>query len=135
MRDRLFMTAGDYIENHTYDPLYIRGYGIVNASNAEIDVSGTLNGSDLGRARALHLFPNPTRAGWTISYDLGDAGIVDLGIYDTGGRRIRTLLHSFQAKGHHIFPLGDQGLGQGVYFCRLHIGKRVKAQQKLVIFH
>ncbi|UCG17314.1 MAG: S8 family serine peptidase, partial [Phycisphaerales bacterium] len=31
MRDYMFHTATDYVANGTYDPLYIRGYGIVDA--------------------------------------------------------------------------------------------------------
>jgi hypothetical protein len=31
MRQHLFETADDYVANGTYDPLYVRGYGMVNA--------------------------------------------------------------------------------------------------------
>ncbi|MCP4594573.1 MAG: S8 family serine peptidase [bacterium] len=37
MRAHLFDTAGDYVANGTYDPLYVRGYGIVNAFAAYAD--------------------------------------------------------------------------------------------------
>ena len=34
MRQHLFETADYYVANGTYDPLYIRGYGVINAYNA-----------------------------------------------------------------------------------------------------
>lgn len=40
MRAGLFATAGDYVLNHTFDPLYIRGYGFVNALACLADCNG-----------------------------------------------------------------------------------------------
>lgn len=37
MRAALFQTAGDYVAYGTYDPLYVRGYGLVNAFAAAQD--------------------------------------------------------------------------------------------------
>ncbi|MHC4089029.1 MAG: S8 family serine peptidase, partial [Planctomycetota bacterium] len=37
MRDHLFFTADDYVANGTFDPLYIRGYGVINAFAAYAD--------------------------------------------------------------------------------------------------
>jgi subtilisin family serine protease len=37
MRDFLFHTASDYVANGTYDPLFIRGYGIIDAHAASLD--------------------------------------------------------------------------------------------------
>ncbi len=44
MRVYLFLTAGDYVANGTHDPLYIRGYGIVDAFAA---LAGDCNNNGL----------------------------------------------------------------------------------------
>ena len=40
MRSNLFTSAGDYVKNKAYDPLYIRGYGVLNAYEAAQDCNG-----------------------------------------------------------------------------------------------
>ncbi len=40
MRSALFHAAGDYVQYGTFDPLYVRGYGIVNAYNTLPDCNG-----------------------------------------------------------------------------------------------
>jgi hypothetical protein len=40
MRAALFQTASDFVANGTYDPLYVRGYGILNAQAAAQDCNG-----------------------------------------------------------------------------------------------
>ena len=40
LRDFLFQTAGDYVVNGTFDPLYVRGYGIIDAFAAAQDCNG-----------------------------------------------------------------------------------------------
>ena len=34
IRTALLATAGDYAANHAFDPLYVRGYGVINAMRA-----------------------------------------------------------------------------------------------------
>ncbi|MHC4698856.1 MAG: S8 family serine peptidase, partial [Planctomycetota bacterium] len=49
MRDHLFNTAGDYVANGTYDPLHIRGYGVINAhlAYADCNISGLADECDV----------------------------------------------------------------------------------------
>jgi serine protease AprX len=37
MREHLFNTASDFVQNGEYDPMYVRGYGILHAANALAD--------------------------------------------------------------------------------------------------
>jgi subtilisin family serine protease len=47
MRSYVMHTAGDYVANQTYDPLYVRGYGIVDAATA---AEGDCNDNDIDDA-------------------------------------------------------------------------------------
>ncbi|RME37399.1 MAG: hypothetical protein D6788_09535 [Planctomycetota bacterium] len=46
MRERLFHTAGDYLANGTFDPLFVRGYGIIDALAASTQTDCNGNGVD-----------------------------------------------------------------------------------------
>ena len=54
IRRAVMHTAGDFMANATYDPLYIHGYGLMNTMAAiefvhsDIDGDGTANGGDVG---------------------------------------------------------------------------------------
>ncbi len=74
-------------------------------------------------------YPNPFNGVTNISYTLAEAGIVDLHIYDTGGRLIRTLESgTARSSGRHVTEWnGRDNAGRavtsGVYFARIKAGK------------
>jgi len=52
MRRYLMFTAGDYVANHTYDPMFVRGYGIIDAlaaSAEDCDGNGVADSVDLAQ--------------------------------------------------------------------------------------
>jgi hypothetical protein len=70
------------------------------------------------------LAPSPVRNGSTLSFRTTESGALHVALYDTQGRRVRTLLdQSWSPAGSHQVPVdtrGDQGaLGPGVYFYRI----------------
>ena len=78
--------------------------------------------------------PNPSRFNTMLSFALPTAGRVDLAIYDTAGRRVRTLESSLRAAGRHETSWdGEDERGEavapGVYFARLRAGAVVKSQR------
>ena len=73
---------------------------------------------------AARLAPSPVRSGSTLSFRTTESGALHVALYDTQGRRVRTLLdQSWSPAGSHHVPVdarGDQGaLGPGVYFYRI----------------
>jgi len=73
---------------------------------------------------ALRSYPNPFRSHTVISYQLPEAGEVNLIIHDALGRRIRTLVDRRQPTGAYYVMLSgknDSGnqVHSGIYFCRL----------------
>lgn len=81
--------------------------------------------------------PNPSRAGASFSIAMREAGDLDVGVFDAGGRRIATLFHGTAAAGSRGFTWdGRRGDGQaaasGLYFVRAEAaGERVT--QKIMI--
>jgi hypothetical protein len=77
--------------------------------------------------RATHQlasYPNPMRSGSSISYTLEREDVVDLAIYDLGGRLVRRLVSGRVAPGSHTVPWnGTDRTGRsvppGIYVYRL----------------
>jgi hypothetical protein len=81
--------------------------------------------------------PNPFNPQTSIHYELPNETFVRLTIFDTSGRRIRTLLEESQAAGsHEVMWNGRDDVGNsvssGVYFYMLDVGKE-RLTRKLVL--
>ncbi len=73
----------------------------------------------------MNASPNPFNPRTTIRYFLPDAGRVKLEIFDTRGRRVRTVVDAEQSAGDHQIDLGGDGLVSGIYLARLGYGGSV----------
>ncbi|MEW6754943.1 MAG: FlgD immunoglobulin-like domain containing protein, partial [Candidatus Latescibacterota bacterium] len=77
----------------------------------------------------LPAYPNPFNPHTTLSVEVpGAAATVDLRIYDTLGRPVRSLLRGWLRSGTHpvVWDGRDDAGGQvaaGVYLCRLGLGR------------
>ena len=81
--------------------------------------------------------PNPFNPATTISYELDQAGPVDLQIFDLAGRLVRTLHSGNETAGRHEkIWLGRDRMGRsvatGVYFYRLRAGDEVESRRMLL---
>jgi len=90
-------------------------------------------------ARILFASPNPQRGGCTIGYEVVEAGIVGIEVYDVSGRRVARVsagsrpVGTYDTSGEllHWDGQGDSGSAAacGVYFVRLiHDGHRIEGQ-------
>lgn len=82
-------------------------------------------------------YPNPFNPETRISYSLGEAGPVELGVFDLRGRKVKTLVSADLPSGHHnIIWNGIDDAGQsvasGVYLCKLRAGG-LRSCHKLVL--
>ncbi|HDQ98853.1 MAG TPA: T9SS type A sorting domain-containing protein [candidate division WOR-3 bacterium] len=85
----------------------------------------------------LETAPNPVRRQVTVNWALPHAGEVSVGIYDAGGRLVRTLFtgRAEPGAGRASWNLADsrgERVASGVYFCCLDAGGR-SVSSKLVV--
>jgi flagellar hook assembly protein FlgD len=85
----------------------------------------------------VRCYPNPFNPRATIAFELGGPVTVVLGIYDLGGRLVRSLFAGPLSGGAHQLVWdgrdGDgAGLASGVYLCRLQAGAET-ATRKLAL--
>ena len=83
-------------------------------AEAEIDIE-TPEGYILGEA-----FPNPFAGSTTIRYFVERDGFVDIGVYDTSGKKVRNLVDAYQqGLQWYQIDLPAEGLANGIYFYRM----------------
>jgi hypothetical protein len=110
------------------DPLPELTLGVV-AQPAETDTSRSLLGPAV---------PNPFHPETTIHFQVPDPSVVDLGVYNVLGQRIRTLLAGDLPAGEHSATWdGRDELGvdapPGIYFVRITQGRRPPESRRIVL--
>tara|TARA_R110000868_G_scaffold306734_4_gene568152 strand:- start:15322 stop:19356 length:4035 start_codon:yes stop_codon:yes gene_type:complete len=69
---------------------------------------------------ALHQnYPNPFNPSTTISYDVKQAGMVRLSVYDLTGRLLHTLVNQEKTAGSYTVQFNAQHLASGIYLLRM----------------
>lgn len=69
-------------------------------------------------------YPNPFRNSTTIQYQLADESEVLLEVYDTAGRKVKTLVDERQNPKVYNFNFNGTGLSSGTYIVRLLAGNK-----------
>ena len=105
-------------------------------------VSTALNGQSgehPAAAFTLHPnYPNPFNPQTVITFELAKAGMVDLSIYDTAGRKIRTLIAGTVSPGRHqaVWDGKDshgRAAASGIYLYRLQSEDAMPAARKMLL--
>jgi len=77
--------------------------------------------------------PNPFNEITKISYVLSQPGYVLMEIHDALGRKMQTLVNSFQDKGAHSVHFDGTNVPTGMYFCTLRVGDAVAVPQRMLL--
>lgn len=107
-------------------------------SSVENGNSPIASDAGLPSSSFTELFPNPSNSGVKIGFDLIQRSNVNLNIYNSLGRKIRTIQHGSLASGHHeVFWDGKNGNGSdvasGMYFYQLAIGDNVYSKKSIML--
>jgi hypothetical protein len=76
--------------------------------------------------------PNPFNPTTEIRYQIPDAGIVSLQVYDTSGRLVTTLVNGWKGIGEYSVTFDGSKLSSGLYFVQMEAGA-FHAVQKLAL--
>ncbi len=80
---------------------------------------GAIGATELPTILALHeSYPNPFNPSAQIKFDLPEAGIVSLSVYDVLGRKITDLVNDHREAGYHSVTWNAHDQASGVYFAR-----------------
>lgn len=83
------------------------------------------------------IFPNPVSEHSILQYELPEAGLVNVAIYDISGKKMATLIDKRQNKGSNQValnagPTGMSALTTGVYICKIISSGRTAALKVVV---
>ena len=79
------------------------------------------------------VYPNPFNPVTTIEYELVEAGIVTLAVYDIMGRELMTLVNEHQSSGLHTMLLDGNSLSSGEYLLQLTQNDQVSTQKLILL--
>ncbi|MGD9708113.1 MAG: T9SS type A sorting domain-containing protein [Candidatus Delongbacteria bacterium] len=92
------------------------------------------NGFTPASAALEQNFPNPFNPVTEISFSIPETSVVDLSVYDTAGKLVRTLVNEKRTYGHHAISFDASDLNSGIYFYRLQTdGRTIDAKRMLLI--
>lgn len=81
----------------------------------------------------LQNYPNPFNPTTTISFDLPQAGFVDLRVYNLLGEEVATLFDEERPAGTHIARFDATALPSGIYIYRLKAGGAVLSRKMILL--
>jgi len=78
-------------------------------------------------------YPNPFNPSTTISFQMAQAGLVRIDLFDIQGRHLETLLNSYKNAGNHNLNFDGSQLASGVYFYQMTAGQQVLNKKMICI--
>ena len=118
-----FSTPGDFMAT----------YPVVGQSQFTLSVYGTLAGAEddiLPERLTVHsAYPNPFNPSTIISFDLPDADMVSLDIFDIAGRQVASLISEYMIPGSHQTNWNPGQFSSGIYLVKLTVGNESMNQK------
>lgn len=78
-------------------------------------------------------FPNPFNPNSTIRYQLAEAALVHLNVFDITGRFVATLMNGWQPAGFHQAIFDASKVASGIYICHLQAGNFTAARKMVLM--
>jgi len=78
-------------------------------------------------------FPNPFNPSTTIAYELHEAGLVQLTVFDLTGREVATLVNEQLTAGNHVANFNGSNLSSGLYIYQLSFNGEVNTKNMMLI--
>ncbi|MFZ9586430.1 MAG: T9SS type A sorting domain-containing protein [Crocinitomicaceae bacterium] len=92
-------------------------------STAFLGLEGNGSNDNVKFDTNLKTFPNPTRDNTTVTFELANAGMVDIQVYSISGRLVKSIRKSMDEGTNSILIDGDN-LANGTYIVKFNSGKQ-----------
>jgi hypothetical protein len=78
-------------------------------------------------------YPNPFNAETEVKFEIADAGLVRLVVYDQLGQEVMTLVNEILPAGKHSRRLAASSIASGVYILQMKVGNTVQMRKMTLI--
>ncbi len=78
-------------------------------------------------------YPNPFNPTTTFNYDVAEAGVVKLEVFDMLGRKVSELVNERRSPGSYTISFNAGNLSSGMYFYRMKAGNEVFIKKMMLI--
>ncbi|MGE5496769.1 MAG: carboxypeptidase regulatory-like domain-containing protein, partial [Syntrophothermus sp.] len=78
-------------------------------------------------------YPNPFNPTTTISFQIPQAGLVELKVYNSIGQEVATLVNEFRQAGRYNVSFNAAALSSGIYFYKMTAGSFVQTQKMVLL--
>ncbi len=78
-------------------------------------------------------YPNPFNPSTTIKYNLPEAGMVTLKVYDVLGKEVATIVNQVQNQGSHEVSFNASNLASGLYIYKISAGNFVSSKKMMLM--
>ena len=78
-------------------------------------------------------YPNPFNPSTTIKFNLPEAGIVKLTLFNILGQQIRTLVNEFKESGVHTINFDASELNSGMYIYKIESGSFTQTRKMTLV--
>jgi tetratricopeptide (TPR) repeat protein len=110
------------------EPIYLSG--IANKSRSTEQAGSAIEAADIYLKQN---YPNPFNTSTTIEFELTQADVVDLKIYNMMGQEVKTLISGRTEAGLHRIQFNAEGLASGTYIFRLTAGSKTDQKQMVLV--
>jgi len=78
-------------------------------------------------------YPNPFNPSTRITFNITEAGLTNISVYNLLGQKVATVLNQDLVAGRHTVDFNGSNLSSGVYFYKLESGKNVATQKMMLL--
>jgi len=78
-------------------------------------------------------YPNPFNPGTTINYTIGKSGNAKIIIYNSLGRKVKTLLNEYRPSGNYNVQFNAENLASGIYYYSLINSNTIKTKSMILL--
>ena len=132
--DKYYFKAGNYLQYASTDSSI---YGLVKFYKLSLYHALTsVNENNDTREHTYALFqnfPNPFNPSTQLLFQIQDAGIVSLKVYDSIGNEVARLMHEFKPAGVYEVSFNAASMPGGVYFYRLQTEKYSSTKKMILL--
>lgn len=114
-------------------------YSIISRESGPMTQPGYLNTTSVPQSipsngyGLFQNYPNPFNPATVISYQIPEAGKVEIKIIDTLGREVAGLVNQEMAAGKHEIRFNAKDLPGGIYFCNLKSGSYSETRKLVLV--